>query len=116
MARATTARAWLGPAAGRRLNLPRFPGRFLFAWVAVIRGSAQPCLILHRAQVAKRRVPPGPVVHGLEPPEHLQAGLFSGVPVAPVDQLALQGGKEARVWLHLRDWVSCEVGGPEGGG
>src|SRR6266545_6919086 len=31
-----------------RLDLPRFPGRFLFAWVAVAAGHAQPCLILHR--------------------------------------------------------------------
>lgn len=77
------------------LNLPRFPGRFLFAWVVGTDGHAQPCLILHWAQVAKRGVPPGPVVDGLEPPEHLQAGLLTGVPVAPVDQLALQGRKEA---------------------
>src|SRR6266545_56468 len=52
------------------LDLPRFPGRFLFAWVAVAAGHAQPCLILHRAQVTKRGVPPGPVVHRLDPPEH----------------------------------------------
>src|SRR6266540_2186256 len=77
------------------LNLPRFPGRFLFAWVAVADGHAQPCLILHRAQVADRGVPPGPVVDGLDPPEHLQAGLLPRAPVAPIDQLALQGGEEA---------------------
>jgi hypothetical protein len=71
------------PPAGRHgrqpaedLNLPRFPGCFLFAWVAVGRGHAQPCLIVHRAQVADRGVPPGPVVDGLQPPEHLQAGLL----------------------------------------
>src|SRR6266511_2012626 len=77
-----------------RLDLPRFPGRFLFAWVAVAAGHAQPCLILHRAQVTKRGVPPGPVVHRLDPPEHLQAGLLPRAPVAPVDQLALQRRKE----------------------
>ena len=44
------------------LNLPRLPGRFLFAWVAVAGCHGWPCLILQRAQVAKRGVPPATVV------------------------------------------------------
>src|ERR671930_1639023 len=77
------------------MNLPRFPGRVLLAWVAVADGDPLPCLILHRAQVADRGVPPGPVVDRLQPPEHLQPRLLPGAPVPPVDQLALQRGVEA---------------------
>jgi site-specific DNA recombinase len=81
--------------AAGQLNLPRFPGRFLFAWVADADGHSQPRLVLHRAQVADRGVPPGPVVDRLQPPEHLQPCLLPGAPVPPVDQLTLQRGVEA---------------------